>query len=124
MGKMLSFRFSDNDLNRRLIALAKKSRVMHSVDAVGAIHFRIEDEEVLENDLLGVVRNHAFRTWQVLSSPPESLPLYREYMACRKVPFVEESMDGEVSFLLPGRVRPHSWKIERTTGKPRLSRVG
>jgi hypothetical protein len=124
MGKSFGFRFLDGDLNHRLIDCAGKSDIAHSVDQNGTVRCRVENEERFENEIVGPVRKHAFGSWQVLSCPLESLPLYRAYMTRRNVPFVEESADGEVSFLLPGRVRPHSWKIERTTGKPPLSRVG
>jgi hypothetical protein len=124
MSKSVAFSFLDVDLNRRLIAIAEKSDIAHSVDPTGALRFRVEDEAAVENNIIGAVRKHAFRSWQVLSCPPESLPLYRDYMKRRSIPFVEESMDGEVSFLLSGRYRPHSWKLEPTVDKSRLSRVG
>ena len=39
MAAKLSFRFVEDDLNRRLIALLKKTEISHSVDKNGVIQY-------------------------------------------------------------------------------------
>ena len=47
-----SFKFSDSDLNRKLIALVKKSRIQHFIDKEGVVHYSSAEEETVENDLI------------------------------------------------------------------------
>src|SRR5882672_4958321 len=107
----LSFRFADDDLNRRLLALLKQKAIRHSVDANGVIHYSPDDEESVENDLIGSIRNRVFSSWQVLSCPTDWSNRYKQYMAQNAIPFKEELIDGQLRFLLPQKYRPHRWKL-------------
>jgi hypothetical protein len=107
----LSFRFLDDKINDRFIRLLESNGVAHSVDRRGIVHYRSENEDVVENEVLAKVRDRVFSRWQVLSCPHETVAGYREYMSHHEIPFVEELIDGEVGFLLPRKYRPHSWKI-------------
>jgi hypothetical protein len=107
----ISFRFAEDELNRRLIALLKKNNVRHSVDEKGVIHYSPEDEESVGNYLIGSVRKDVFPSWQVLSCPAEWAERYKRYMKRREIPFKEELTDGQLCFLLPRRYRPHAWKL-------------
>jgi hypothetical protein len=111
MSSTLSFRFAEDDLNRRLIARLRKNRIRHSVEENGVIHYSREDEEAVENDLICSIRNRVFPSWQVLSCPKEWTQQYRQYMTHHDIPFTEELVDGQLWFLLPRKYRPHRWKL-------------
>ncbi len=110
MGLTLSFRFVDEDLNRRLIARLKGSEIRHTVDEEGTIHYSPDDEEVVENEFVGALRSRVFRPWQVLTCPKEWIDRYRNYMIRNDIPFREELAGGQVWFLIPRKYRPHLWK--------------
>jgi hypothetical protein len=118
----LSFKFTDGDLNRRLVSLLKKSEIRHFVDRDGIVHYSPDDEEVVENDLIGSIRNEVFPSWQVLSCPKDWTERYRKYMIQHGIPFREEFVHNEVCFLIPGKHRPHSWKMNEQ-GSVRRSRI-
>lgn len=107
-----SFRFMDEDLNHRLADLFRRSGVRHRVDRTGVIHYSIDDEAIVENELICSIRDDIFSSWQVLSCPKDWATRYRRYMWRHEIPFTEERIDGEVSFLLPRSFRPQSWKLE------------
>jgi hypothetical protein len=111
MGATLSFRFAEDDLNRRLIALLKRNEIRHSVDKNGVIHYSPEDEELVENDLISSIRTRVFSSWQVLTCPKEWAERYKQYMARHDIPFKEEWSHGQLWFLLPQKFRPHRWKL-------------
>jgi hypothetical protein len=115
MGSSRSFRFGDDDLNRRLIVLLKQKEIEHSVDANGAIHYSPEDEEFVENELICSIRNRVFSSWQVLSCPKDWFDRYRQYMIQHDIRFKEELIDGQMCFLLPQQYRPHRWKLREET---------
>ena len=110
-----SFRFGDDDVNRRLIAQLKKTGLRHSVDKFGVIHYSPEDEEQIENDILSSIRSRIFASWQVLSFPKEWAETYRRYMTQHGIPFAEEWIDGQLGFLIPGKYRPERWKLRQET---------
>jgi hypothetical protein len=112
MDPTLSFRFAEDDLNRRLIALLKKNGIRHSVDENGVIHYSPEDEKSVENDLVSSIRKRVFSSWQVLSCPKEWTERYKQYMTQRDIPFKEELIGGQLCFLLPRKYRPQRWKLE------------
>jgi hypothetical protein len=112
MGYMLSFRFVDEALNRRLIGLLKKSRVKHSIGEAGVIHYSAADVDLVENDLICSIRTNIFPTWKVLTCPIDWAERYRRYMVRHNIPFQEELATGELWFLIPSKYRPHSWKLE------------
>ena len=112
MGSTPSFKFARDDLNRRLIALLNKNKIRHFVDKSGVIHYAPEDEESVENDLIGSIRDRVFSSWQVLSCPKEWIERYRQYMTRHDIPFQEEWIDGQWCFLLPRKHRPHLWKLD------------
>ncbi|HVS35551.1 MAG TPA: hypothetical protein VMS17_08215 [Gemmataceae bacterium] len=109
---MLSFKFVDDALNQKLIALLKRERLKHRIDPKGAIHYSADDEEVVENDLICSIRDQVFSTWQIISCPSQWAGRYKQYMVQHGVPFVEELIDGQLCFLVPRRYRPHSWKLD------------
>src|SRR5436190_16749815 len=112
MDSELSFRFADEHLNRRLIALLKQNRIPHRIDKDGVIHYSANDELAVENDLISSIRDDVFPTWQVLSFPKEWADTYRRYMNEHAIPFKEELMRGELWLLLPRKYRPHQWKLD------------
>jgi hypothetical protein len=111
MRSTLSFRFVEDDLNRRLITLLKENAIRHSVDKNGVIHYSPDDEESVENDLISSIRNCVFPSWQVLSCPKNWTKRYKEYMTEHDIPFKEELIDGQLWFLLPQKHRPQRWKL-------------
>jgi hypothetical protein len=118
---MHSFKFLDNKLNQQLIGLLKKSKIGHSVDKIGVIHYSVNDQEAVD-DLICSVRNKVFEPWQILTFPNDWTKRYLEYMDRRGIPFREELSDGELWLLLPRNYRPHSWKLENVSKKERLAR--
>lgn len=112
MGQQYSFRFVDQDLNRQLLTLLNESKVPHTLDAEGTIMYSAKYEDVVGSELIPRVRDRQFASWQVLSCPSDWLDRYKLYMNRNHVPFKEEIVDGEVSFLIPGNYRPHSWQLD------------
>lgn len=112
-----SFKFVDDELNRKLIGRLKKAGIKHVVDKDGVIHYSAREEDSLENDLLQAIRCEVFPSWQVLSCPENWTDSYRAYMLEHDVPFAEELIDGRLCFLLPRRYRPDAWRIEEPSAK-------
>lgn len=123
MAGKFSFRFLDDDLNQRLLALVRKSDVPHRIDKHGTLHYTEREEEFLENDLICVVRDQVFASWQILSCPKDWTDRYRAYMIKHVIPFREELIDDEVRFLLPRNVRPLSWKLPATARRKKAALV-
>ncbi|HEX3997531.1 MAG TPA: hypothetical protein VHX65_03160 [Pirellulales bacterium] len=121
MKTMQSFKFGDEDLNSRLLALLKKSHIKHSVDKQGVIHYPSGEADLVENDLLCSVRDAVFPRWQVLTCPPEWIESYKLYMRGHQIPFHEELSNGKVWFLLPRRFRPHRWKLDLSAHADRIA---
>ena len=121
MNRISSFRFVDDRLNQRLVSLLKKSKVDHSIDKNGVIHYSARVQEAVEN-LICSVRNRVFRPWQVLTFPTDWTRRYLEYISHRRIPFREELSNGELWLLLPRKYRPHSWKLENFSKKERFAR--
>jgi hypothetical protein len=111
-----SFKFADNDLNKRFIGLLKKKHIQHALDANNVVYYSPKDEEVVENDLLQSIRTEVFDPWQVLTCPPDWVERYRAYMNAHDIPFQEEWANNQLWFLLPSKYRPHSWKLRRDNG--------
>jgi len=105
-----SFRFADEHLNGLLLRLVGRAGIAYGVDEHHTVYYRKRDEERFE-DILADVRAEAFDSWQVLSSPEDWIPKYRDEIARRKIPCYEEVNNGRIEFLLPGRARPHSWQM-------------
>jgi hypothetical protein len=106
-----TFKFIDENLNRKLLASLKRASVSHQVTKDGTICFSPDDEEIVENELLKAIRDHVYDHWQILSCPKTSTDAYKAYMVQNEVPFVEELSNGELGFLLPRKYRPHNWKL-------------
>src|SRR5438445_7659988 len=102
-----SFRFVDDSLNRRLIALMKKRGVRHLVGKDGIIRYKADDEELVENKLLEPIRESVFQPWQIISCPKDWAERYKSYMVHHRVPFVEELINSQLCFLIPRKYRPH-----------------
>jgi hypothetical protein len=122
MDKKHSFKFLDNDLNQKLVGLFKKSKIDHSIDKDGAVHYSLNDEEIVENDLIRSIRDKVFPSWQVLTCPNGWTTRYKEYMSRHDIPFRIELSNGELWFLIPRKYRPHSWKLDGSTKKEHLAR--
>jgi hypothetical protein len=112
-----SFRFIDDDLNRRLIARLAKSGARHSVDKHGVIHYSSDDVELVENEVISSIRSEVFPSWQVLTCPEECAGPYKAYMTEHGIPFSEELEDDRRWFLIPGKYRPFAWKLDGPGGR-------
>jgi hypothetical protein len=112
MRTKLSFRFVNDKLNQRFVALINKAGIDHTVDRDGCVHYSPKDEEVVGNDLICSLRNDVFSSWQILSCPKDWVERYKQYMDLHHVPFSVELINEQVSFLIPRRYRPHSWKLQ------------
>jgi hypothetical protein len=112
MRKQTSFRLRDDALNQRLLARLKKGGVQFDVGKDGTIHYAPDDEEGLESNFIGPVRDSVFPSWQVLTCPPAWVDRYKQYMTKHAIPFRIEESNGELWFLLPGKYRPLRWKLE------------
>lgn len=110
----MSFRFRDARLNARLADLAKRRGFGAKLER-DVLRYAVGDEEVVEIDLIGAVRDEVFSRWQVLSCPAEWVAVYREYMVMHDIPFQEECANGATQFLLPRSRRPHNWKLKEPT---------
>ncbi len=108
-----SFKFMDEELNRRLILLLKKSHVKHTIGANGVIHYSPVDEEIVGNELIPPIRRKVFPSWQILSCPKDWADRYKRYMCEHRVPYTEELIDNKLCFLIPRSYRPHSWALDR-----------
>jgi hypothetical protein len=120
--KSHSFQFLDGDLNRELVGLLTKAGIKHTIDHDGVVYYSPDDEEVVENDLIGSVRDKVFPSWQILTCPEDWAARYKEYMSRHGIPFREERSDGELWFLIPRNHRPHAWKLDGPTKKERTGR--
>lgn len=107
----LTFRFVEDKLNGRLIALLNKNRIKHWVDKQGLIHYSQADDERVENDLIASIRKAIFPHWQTVSCPKGWDHRFQNYMKAHDVPFKEEITDGNLGFLIPRKFRPHRWKL-------------
>jgi hypothetical protein len=121
MEKSHSFKFLDDDLNQQLIALLRRSKIKHDVGKDGRVHYSPDDEEVVENDFVGSIRDKVFPAWQVLTCPRDWSVLYKKYMNHHGIPFQEELSNGEVWFLLPRKYRPHRWQLDSPMEAGRLA---
>jgi hypothetical protein len=117
MALACSFKFVDDQLNRKLIGRLKESDIKHLVDKSGVVHYSAGDEEAMENDLIRAIRDQVFRSWQILSCPKDWIEQYRDYMIQHEIPFSEELIDNQLCFLIPRRYRPDSWRIDEVVGK-------
>jgi hypothetical protein len=117
MGYTHSFRFVDDGLNQRLIALMKKAQVSHVVDKAGVLHYSPDDEEVVENDLICSIRDQVFSSWQIVTCPNDWIGQYKRYMSKHRIPYSEELSNDQVWFLIPRKYRPHAWRLTVQTSE-------
>ena len=115
-----TFKFLDDELNQQLIILLRKAKISHAVGKNGVIYYFPDDEEVIEDDFICLIRDRAFPSWQVLTCPPEWSASYKKYTTCHAIPFQEELSNGELWFLLPRNYRPHRWKLDSPTIAERM----
>ena len=106
MISQVSFRFADEALNQQLIALLKKERIRHTINAKGQILFSLNDEESVENDLINSIRDKVFPEWQVLSCPKDWPEMYERYMAQHAIPFQERIDRWAHIFPPPSKIPP------------------
>ena len=112
MSLTCSIKFADKKLNAKLVALLSGSAIKHGVDRDGIIRYSPIDEEAVENDFIGSIRDGVFPSWQLLSCPSAWVGRYREYMIRHDVPFAEELADRELRFLIPRGYHPHAWELD------------
>ena len=104
-----TFRFLDEQLQNRLQAALDEAAVPYCSDDAGAIAYSSADEEVVD-DVISDIRHSVFSEWALLSCPADWIQRYRDYMATRQIPFVEEMNDGEVWFLVSSHVDTDQWE--------------
>jgi hypothetical protein len=110
--KTHTFRFVDDVLNQKLIALLKKEAPgKFSIDKKGAVKYSHAEEDLIGNELICKIRTTVFESWQIISFPAHWKNSYKRYMSENKVPFCEEIRDANVRFLIPRQFRPHAWKL-------------
>jgi len=112
VGKSNAFKFLDDDLNQRLLALLRKDKIKHEVGNDGIIRYSPDEEDVIENNFIFSIRDQVFPSWQVLTCPRDWAERYKEYMSRHRIPFHEEFSNGELWFLLPRKYRPGRWKMD------------
>jgi hypothetical protein len=113
------FRFEDDALNRRLTDLLKKSSIEYCIDN-GRICYSAQDADVIENELVCSIRTEVFPSWKVLTCPAGWVLRYKRYMVQHNIPFKEELSSDGLWFLIPGKYRPHTWKLDEM----RLAKTG
>jgi len=111
MKNVRSFRFRDGRLNQALVKLLKKAKIEHSVDKNSSVIYSIDDQLIVENELLRIVRSSVFPRWAIITCPEGWIAAYKDYMLERGIPFKEELHGGELWFLIEGKRRSHSWKL-------------
>lgn len=112
MTRTRSFKFADDEWNRRLLALMQKAGIPGLIDKEGAVHYSLDDEKAVENDLIRSIRDEMFSSWQIVSCPKIWANRYKDHMIRHDVPFIEELIDGQLCFLIPRKYRPHAWKLD------------
>ena len=115
MAGKYSFRFVDDELNQKLIARATTSGIPHQVGPDGTLRYAAENDDAIEERVIRPVREEVFPRWQMLSCPPAWAGRYRQYMKHNRLPFQEERIDDQTSFLIPRDLDPHRWNLEPTT---------
>ena len=108
-----SFKFADSALNSTLQARLRTEKLKFSVEGDGTIRYSSDDEERIESEFLGPIRDRRFPSWQLLFCPPDWVARYKSYMGRHNVPFEEQWIDEQPCFLLPRQYRPHTWKFPR-----------
>src|SRR5439155_3457648 len=104
MSRKHSFRFVDDGLNRKLLALlSRKAKGKFTVDASRVVHYSHDDEDLIGNDIICAVRGEAFPSWQLVMFPPDWAESYTDYMIKHDIPFREELRDGQLRLLIPRR---------------------
>jgi hypothetical protein len=116
------FQVSRQRSQSRIDRSAKKAEIDHFIDKDGIVSYSADEEEIVENDLIGSIRNRIFPSWQVLTCPSDWTGSYKDYMNRHGIPFREELSNGELWFLIPRQYRPHAWKLDGPT--KRASRTG
>ncbi len=104
-------RFSNSNRNRELQARLQQANIRFKVGHNGGVQFSAGDEERIENEILGPMRDRRFSSWQLLFCPPSWAARYKAYMSRHKVPFEEQRVDSGACFLIPRRYRPASWNL-------------
>ena len=116
--KTHTFRFVDDVLNQKLIALLKKeANGKFSIDKKGTVKYSHTDEDLIGNNLICKIRSAVFESWQIVSFPEHWKNSYTRYMSKNKVPFCEEIRDANSRFLIPRQFRPHAWNLEEPTNE-------
>jgi hypothetical protein len=87
MADTCSFRFVDDELNRKLIDLATASGIPHQVGPDGTLHYSAESGEAIEERVIRPIREEVFPRWQVPNCAPAWSARYRQYMRHNRLPF-------------------------------------
>jgi len=107
-----SFRFLDSSRSRELRTRLRRANIPFTVDHDGSVRFSADDEERVENEIIGPMRDEKFSSWQLLFCPPSWAARYKAYMSRHNVPFEEQWVDDGPCFLIPKQYRPHTWHLE------------
>lgn len=106
----LAFRFQDDHLNDQLTTLLREKHIRFTTDTKGNIVYNSDLEDIVENNVINLIRSTIFSSWKLLSAPVDWLERYRKYMEIHKIPYAIEFSDGELNFLIPGEYNPHRWR--------------
>jgi hypothetical protein len=116
MPRTHTFRFVSSERTKQLIAALKAARIKHSVDQRGNIRYSADDEKRIENEFIERFRDACFPSWQLVFCAANWADRYRLYMQRHKIPFDEQLVDNEPSFLIPSHYRPHLWNLSSVEG--------
>ena len=69
----LAFRFQDEHLNDQLANLLREKHIRFTTDKNGNIVYNSDLEEIVENNVINLIRSKIFSTWKLLSAPDDWL---------------------------------------------------
>jgi hypothetical protein len=115
MADTCSFRFVDDELNRKLIDLATASGIPHQVGPDGTLHYSAGEREGHRGacDPPDPLRGLSpVASAELRAGVERPLPAVHE---TQPAALLGERIDGETSFLIPRDLDPHQWNLEATT---------
>jgi hypothetical protein len=62
-------------------------------------------------DVICEIHRTVFPSWQIQSCPEDWIDRYVTYMRSHGIAYREELWNGTLWFLVPGKHRPHRWKL-------------
>ncbi|MEI8270413.1 MAG: hypothetical protein WCG45_03505 [bacterium] len=108
-----SFKFENKKWNKKLISLLKKkAKNKFDIDDDGSICYFDEDKNLIENDIIQLVRNQIFPQNQIFSVPADSFQSYIDYMNKNKICFETEKRDEDLRIVLSIEYMPLFWDLK------------